>query len=591
MINNCLVEKVRSGLWTLEDDGGDEIKLLRLCGNDCASPIVIGLVMNALENLSILNYCILYHHHLAPKIFSSTCSGLIHEDRVRMKLDNHIPTMLPIPPKKTKAQSKRSTRTETPPQDAPHLPELDPSQVCPSGDLVLAVQRSSVTTDHEKKESDHVYLYRVDSKRLREASPYFARLLDPDKFGEGARVAEQHAVLPSKYPNRAAVPMSDLPQVHIADLGTISPAVRSIQNLMADFLRALHNQDLSVKLPPLSNVANLAVVADRFDALAALRTYFHSRKLLAALDSARASAAANKSTNKPSAESEERVRQKLLVGLLLDNPSWVWSSSLRLIHKGWVGHRIHESTTTAAPALWWDLPQSIEAELLFRRTAILETIQSLQSHFLTLYTSRARQCKLGYDSSPECDLYQLGQMVKFFASKINTLSLAGSISSPFATTQQDESAGEEVEEEDMAYAGDIFDLLDSFRKIPAYQVDRNHAHCGPRTRLLPLLDMLATALTQDVGICLQCWTESRNAYAWTRVKPPLVWTHGQPGSGAVGGKGGGGMAARYTDAQKKHLDRHADASAVWLAGERVWTQEEEGTRGIGWSHPSLPYRS
>lgn len=463
-----------------------------------------------------------------------------------------------MPPKKVRPQSKRnSARSETT-QSQDSLPELDPRLVSLNGDLILAVQRNSQDAEIQTgpaADDQSPFLYRVDSKRLREASPYFARLLDPDKFGEGAKVAEAHAQLRTKYPNPAAVPFDELPHVHIAHVGRISESVKSIQNLMADFLRALHNVALSIKLPPLANVANLAIVADRFDALETMRQYFKSHKIMAALD-AKSNITAIKGgggSQDKSLNNEEKVRQKLLAGLLLDNPSWVWHASLRLIHRGWVGHEPPPETS----ALWWDLPLGIEEEMLYRRDMILETVQSLQSHFMDLYSSRDRQCKLGYDSSPECDVFQLGQQIKFFK-KINTLQLQGSI----------------IPSEEMGdvYEGDVFDLLDEIRKVPEYQIDKNHHHCGIRTRIMPLLDLISFSLNQEVGICLHCWQESRNEYAWSRSKRPLVWKHGSAGAAMV-------QQYKSTQAQK-HLFKHLDARDLFMANERLWTNASETTSGM-----------
>lgn len=269
--------------------------------------------------------------------------------------------MEPTPPKRNTRQVMLAVNVETT-KDV-EAPEIDPALASPTGDLVLVVHRHSLPSDRSTvavtghhPEPETAFQYRVDSKRLQETSAYFARLLDPDKFGEGAAVAEHHVTLRSKYPTLDLVPFEELPTVHIADVGKISPTVKSIQNLMGDFLRALHDQDLSVKVPPLANVANLVVVADRFDALVAVRQYFKSRKLMALLD-AKGSIAAKGQEKAINTWSEERVRQRLLVGLLLDNATWVWYSSSRLIHRGWVGKEADDNA-----ALWWDLPMGIEGK-------------------------------------------------------------------------------------------------------------------------------------------------------------------------------------------------------------------------------------
>lgn len=211
---------------------------------------------------------------------------------------------------------------------------------------------SDVESKSQDREEDSQHLYRVASSQLKQASPYFTRLLDPDKFGEGAAVAEKHKVLKTTHTTFETVPLEDLPRINIVDVGRISPTVKSIQPLMTDFLRSLHDQDLSAQTPPMSNIANLVIVADRFDALPAMRQYFKSRRLMALLD-----AKVQDKTGRfwP----EERVRQRLLVGLLMENPSWVWHASLRLIHRGWVGREPDENGP-----LWSDLPMGIEGETI-----------------------------------------------------------------------------------------------------------------------------------------------------------------------------------------------------------------------------------
>ncbi|KAI5208783.1 hypothetical protein E4T42_03476 [Aureobasidium subglaciale] len=428
------------------------------------------------------------------------------------------------PIKKTKA-----TKREPPQEHKVAELETTPSGITiisPVGDVVLVVQRDATAQETCK--------YRVQSSRLKDASTYFMRLLQSD-FQEGTDVALRHAHLKTKYTDLdASVPADELPQVKIVDVGRIAATVKSISQLMADFLCALHARDMSTVTPPLANLANLCIVADRFDCIATWRAYCKTHKMIAALDA--------RSTTKSAATwTEERVRQRLLVAIFLDNASWVYQASLRLLHRGWVGHDPEEDA-----ALWWDLPMGIEDELLFRRDCILETTQSIQTYFLTQYTSRERQCKLGYDSSAECDMFQLGQTIKFFK-RINTLSLQGTI---FATSDLPE-----------PYEGDILDLVDSFKQAPEYQVDKNHHHCGIRTRILPLIDILVLALG-EVGICWWCWQECRHDYAWSKVKRPLIWKKDSVGAS---------MHQHYQTRQtQSHLFKHLDTRDLFMANERLW---------------------
>ena len=124
-------------------------------------------------------------------------------------------------------------------------------------------------------------------------------------------------------------------------------------------------------------------------------------------------------------------------------------------------------------------------------------MQSIQSHFLRLYASPGRQCKLGYDSSAQCDSFQLGEMVRFFT-RVKTLQIRSTL---FDTSDPPE-----------PFSGNLLDLIDTLRQVPEYQIDKFHTHCGVRTRITLLLDMLQDS-PQNIAICLQCWQEDRRGYA------------------------------------------------------------------------------
>jgi hypothetical protein len=210
------------------------------------------------------------------------------------------------------------------------------------GDLLITLY------DHGKMLT---YKYRVEADRLRQGSPYFASLLHPEKFAEGSRVCREIKELRIKYNSAEEMPTAELPRVVITDVGRISE-VRSIKVLAADFFRVLHGQELSTANPPISNLANLAIVADRFDALALLARYVRKRRFLQSLD---AKTNRGTSSNLP----EERIRQKLLIGLLLDHGTWVSMYSKRLIIKNsirWKPETLEEHDS----ALFWDLPHGLE---------------------------------------------------------------------------------------------------------------------------------------------------------------------------------------------------------------------------------------
>jgi hypothetical protein len=422
----------------------------------------------------------------------------------------------------------------------------DPLVVATSGDLVL---------DVAQEENGPRYSYRVDSTILQQNSRYFENLLS-DRFKEGQQLAAAlQALKLSGYSDIAEVSSEVLPHIEIIHVGRIAISKTSaIQNLLADFLRAVHGLDLATPNPPVANLANLAVVADRFDAVACLSKYVQRRKYMHLAD------VKVKGKLNPTL-TEERVRQKLLVGLLFDHPSWVTRYSKHLIMRDSVQWRpgVEEDHTKA---LWWDLPQGIEDEMIQRREYILEAINSLQAHFLKLYTSGERQCKLGYDTSLQCDSFQLGEMVRFFH-KIDTVRLQGKI---YDNT------------EPMYYLGDIDRLLLSLRQCSNYQVDMHHAHCGLRSRLLPLLDYIQNQLSLetgslDIGICLDCWSHHRSEYAWSSAKRPVLWTlpRSLTGSRTLAN---GLQRKGHLRTPSSCLSKHVAVRDMFMAVDKDWTARD-----------------
>lgn len=122
-------------------------------------------------------------------------------------------------------------------------------------------------------------------------------------------------------------------------------------------------------------------------------------------------------------------------------------------------------------------------------------------HFVSLYISRARQCKLGYDSSAACDSYQLGETIKFLSTKNlfflvdfspNSLNLIADTSMLHVDT-----------------------ILATLRQCTAYQIDKHHTNCGLRTRMMPILDFLKALLsTSSVPLSRLPWRNDRQRIAW-----------------------------------------------------------------------------
>ena len=150
-------------------------------------------------------------------------------------------------------------------------------------------------------------------------------------------------------------------------------------------------------------------------------------------------------------------------------------------------------------------------QLQYRRECILNTIASVQRHFLQLYTSRERQCKLGYDSSAACDSFQLGQLLRFLMSK-NLLFLVDF--SPVSLDAVPDTSMVEIDE-----------LLTTLRQCPSYQVDKHHTNCGPRIRVEPVLDYVRAMVSAGVvAIPLADWKRRRADVSWVATQTP-----GDPG--------------------------------------------------------------
>jgi hypothetical protein len=391
--------------------------------------------------------------------------------------------------------------------------------IAADGDMVLQMT-------HDFGTSTSSAMFRVSSSVLRAHSRYFEGLLVSGRFEEGLKVEIFHQSLKEQHQSWAGVPVGNLPIISIEDLGRIS-VVKAVSMLCKDFLDILHGKDGPANLP-VANLANLVVLADRFDALDTLKAYVGRKRVFKSLDS--------KTTSKAEvALSEDRVRQRLYSAVMLEYPPWIEKYSARMILRGWVGLEINANSPQ-----WQDLPLRLEDELVYRRDCVLETIQSLPLYFLGIYTSRERQCKLGYDSSPQCDSFQLGEMVRFFT-RTGLLKLSGSV---FDASESPE-----------PFSGDISALMETLRQVPEYQIDRNHSHCGIRTRILPLLDLLAESLLH-VGICPQCWSEDRNQTLWMNALRPEIWRRQVFG-----------LRAQV----QTHQNRHAGLRDMFTATERDWS--------------------
>jgi hypothetical protein len=177
----------------------------------------------------------------------------------------------------------------------------------------------------------------------------------------------------------------------------------------------------------------------------------------------------------------------------------------------------------------------------------------LQNFFLERFMSGKRQCRLGYDSSPQCDSFQLGEMVRFF-NKRELLNVQSSIDG------QDWRG---------SYNGNLPSLLKLLRQCPTYQIDSNHAHCGIRTLLVPRAEYLESWVVDPlhVGICLRCWRSTRHESSWldNPSQEPWRWTQ-----------------RSFLNSSTPHCDRqHKAMRDVFTAGEKDWSPESAHGTAIG----------
>jgi hypothetical protein len=112
------------------------------------------------------------------------------------------------------------------------------------------------------------------------------------------------------------------------------------------------------------------------------------------------------------------------------------------------------------------------------------------------------------------------------------------------------------------YGGDIENLITILRQCPSYQIDKNHSHCGLRTRIIPALDYIQTMLTSNIGIDRRGWKNDRPSTSWSTVQSgrPFRFTRSVANDQRLKIEG-------YLVAEKH-------AKALFTAGQWDWTPEE-----------------
>lgn len=66
-------------------------------------------------------------------------------------------------------------------------------------------------------------------------------------------------------------------------------------------------------------------------------------------------------------------------------------------------------------------------------------------------------------------------------------------------------------------------ILATLRQCPGYQIDKNHANCGLRTRIIPVIDFIKALLsTNSVPLGRLPWKNDRKKSAWFSLEEVVV---------------------------------------------------------------------
>lgn len=387
-----------------------------------------------------------------------------------------------------------------------------------------AVKKPGAPKVHEPRLSPMFQVaYRVDLAVLRKHSAYFDNLLGNTQFAEARLVQDFLADVKLSKTDLSNAKASSLPWISITDDDEATKSAGR-EMVFEDMLRILHELPTKTGASAITMlfVSNLAVLADRFDCQVPVSRHLaHGLKFKWPMTS-------NKplridGVKGPSLGTEQVLRQKILASWLLQQPLRLAHSTREIIMRGssaWSA--IMPAEEGPRVEAWWDLPDDLEGmfspthhlrrashaltqltlvELQHRRECILNTIASVQRHFLALYSSRDRQCTLGYDSSAACDFFQLGQMLKFLTSKDLLAPVDFGPSSLDALPD--------------ASTLDLEQLLATLRQCPNYQLDKHHTNCGFRTRLEPIIEYIQAMLSSNaVAITHAEWKSNRETYSW-----------------------------------------------------------------------------
>lgn len=120
----------------------------------------------------------------------------------------------------------------------------------------------------------------------------------------------------------------------------------------------------------------------------------------------------------------------------------------------------------------------------------------------TLLHSRHFQCRGGFSNASQCDLFQLGQMIRFFSVRAKTIFLGSALIDPdFGAASEDEHTSSESKSNQYSSpSSDITAIISSLKQYPDYLIDEAHTGCGVRRRIMPALECVEKFVLDARGL-------------------------------------------------------------------------------------------
>ncbi|OGE52500.1 hypothetical protein PENARI_c010G04194 [Penicillium arizonense] len=402
------------------------------------------------------------------------------------------------------------------------------------GDLIIEYIAPGDSTSTSRR-------WQVASELLSSNSPYFHTLLDPMKFSEGRQFnAQKQAWNEAQGSNSASqhmLPTVRLPGGMLTSMCGEDAIELFLQILCVNCLNEEDTASFEHELKSLSTslVARLIDLADSFNSPRIVQDIL--RQVGYSYGKTKPSLIAKLSVSSLQMK-EDRIRQIILISAFLNDSrvTKIMTHALLVIgSRFWINGLEHPEEGTLR---WRYLPNGLEEEIYYRRQCVLNTITDLQAYFLRVYggledpdgakaasntrtpgaaftTSapltvhlRQFQCRGGLNNASQCDLFQLGQMTRFFSLRAKTIFLGSTLIDPdFSATPNED--GHVVDQEINGHSSskppagppsDITAIIASLKQYPDYPIDEAHSGCGVRRRIMAPLECIEKFVWDDRGL-------------------------------------------------------------------------------------------